>query len=368
MYDETANLPPALKREVEEANKEFEESVVSESPNDTALPGPGEQDQGSETGEPNTQTSDVNAPAPQDGTPAVSESGLNVPGATDTAEARYKVLQGKYNKELPAARQDAEAARNEAKAAREELAALKARIGSGANDADAGATADAVQSAGQDTTYDAMLKVVADGTDEEIIKALGLPGDELEFSRDFYDQQIRVQMATDRVREAREQQMRAEEAKQKQATEFTTQLDQAVPGWEEINKSDAFGAFCHQEAFPGTTWQQILDNCAAQTNVAGIKQVFDTFSAKNQGQSPQQVSNNQVHDDPLSEQVMPRLQANGDTTPGMQPKTYSIAQYSKLMDDITAGRITGEQADKLDAELRRAVQEWRITEEPAAVS
>ena len=127
-----------------------------------------------------------------------------------------------------------------------------------------------------------------------------------------------------------------------------TDLDKALPDWENINKDPAFLNWLGQvDPLTGIRRQALLDDAYAALDSQRVANFFVTFEG-NSGKPAKETDVPPEKANELEEQVIPDGAGAGSEIPGQQPKpTITIAQYTKAVKDAQTGRITEKEFEKI---------------------
>lgn len=261
-----------------------------------------------------------------------------VPPVESDWERKYKVLQGKYNAEVPRLNEQVhqlQAAmaemQEQMKAAQKQRTDVEAK--SLVTDADREA-------------FGADLVNLA----ERIAKQQLLPvQSELERANQVIEQlQTQLKRNTDEVQVTGQQ-------------SFLTGLAREVPEWEAMNEDAGFLAWLAQpDPVFGVERQTALDQAAASLNVKAAAAVFNAYKATIAAQTPAKPAKSPK--DGLQSQVAPSRSRAG-TAPESDPfagKIWNDAEIRAFYAAKREGAYTPEQAARISAEIDRAAAEGRV--------
>lgn len=134
---------------------------------------------------------------------------------------------------------------------------------------------------------------------------------------------------------------------------FFDRLGKLVPDWETINADQRFLAWLAEvDPVYGVPRQAALENARNKLDASRAAAVFNTFTGPRQ-QAPKA--------DPLDKQVSPKGAAGAAPTPS-QKKMVASTEITKFYDDVRRGVYRGreQQAAQLEAEFNLALQEGRV--------
>jgi hypothetical protein len=135
------------------------------------------------------------------------------------------------------------------------------------------------------------------------------------------------------------QQLR-QELQQVKATDVYSMLDQNLPDWREINRSDEWKEWLTvPDVYSGMVKQQLLNQAFAAGDATRVLTFFRGFL----GQHPQQST------------ATPRRATSREQLP-----IFTTAQISKFYDDVRRGRYSEQQKANIELQLHRAVTEGRV--------
>ena len=316
-------LPAQVQAALEAADATLAEANASNAP---SVP-----DVFSEPIDPGTTAPAQPAPPPE---PVVVEQTPAPAKVHDEWEARYKTLQGLFNKTVP-----------ELQGQVKELQ---------------GSLSEAVQRLNR-----------ASSEKEDAAATVADPKDVDNFGSDLVDMVNRVATAatggTARMLEAKTAALVAriaEMAEQLKGTSsqiavtaeqtFFDKLSRILPDWEQTNANENFRAWL-AEADPiyGVPRQQALSNAQRQLDVERVAAVFNAFTGPRKAAAPAT--------DPLERMVSPRGAATVAPTPTDKPM-ITQGQITKFYDDVNKGRYRGNETEmtRIEAMINAALSEGRI--------
>jgi len=240
---------------------------------------------------------------------------------------RFQVLQGKYNSELPALR-------NENEQLKQQVAEKDRRI--------------------QEQEQKAPTTDNSGITDEQLAHFKQEYGEDLVT---FIERMAQPKAATADAGNTQELQQRLDrlEADKQEDAEarFWMNLEQAVPNYRQINSEAAFLKFLNQfDPQTGRQYQQALSQAQQSLDAKGVADVFKLYL--NQAKPTQQ--QRQVPD----EQVEPRTTKATQAPNSQGGKLWTGADITQFYRDKTAGRYAADEAQRLEADIFAAQREGRV--------
>jgi hypothetical protein len=327
-------LPEQLRKQTEAITKLYAEMHADEQP-------PADQQEGA--GAPEATSAEANGASKTAPEAASNEQGRPATTADDTAEQRYRTLQGMYNADTARLRGE----KQELTARVEQLEKLLSSLSS--------------QSA---QAAPAQSKLITDKDIEEY-------GDSIEVMRrvtkeetSYYQQKI-----ADLENTMRNLQVsvvpRVEQVAQRQAQSveqaFWADLSAVVPNWRDINQSKDFHSWLLEvDPLTGVTRQSHLENAQRSLDARRVAAFFSAWQG-NTGhsiaQEPRDAAKSQ-----LEKQVAPGRSRNAAAPVGDKPKTYSPSEISKFFDDVRKGVYKGRETerDRIERDIFSAQRENRI--------
>lgn len=319
------SLPQSVQAQAEAAAKHFEAKPENTEADPAATPGEGEQNPQGSTPSTEPAPDGGHATQPAD-KPASSEPEQEPKPASQEEQYwqhRFKVLQGKYDKELPALRSENEE--------------LKQQV------------------ANQDSRVKDLEK--QSPTDSNA----GVSDDQLDqFKQEFGEDLVTFveRMVSQRqsgsaqpTREMQERLDRLESEKDQDAqARFWMELEQAVPNFREINADPAFHQFlASYDPQSGAQRQQTLTEAQQRMDPKGVADIFRLHLSQ-AGQAERRA----IPD----EQVEPRTTRVTDAPQGKHQWTRGeIGQFYR---DKNSGRYSAEEAERLEADIFAAQTEGRV--------
>lgn len=328
-------VPEQVRRQSEAVKKLYEELNTDENSAPKADDTGGESEQ-----EPKADS--VDKPATE---PVLNEQKQSGTGSNETAEQRYRTLQGMYNADTGRLRMENQQLNNR-------LSQLEQLLSNMSNQA---ASSQAPQ------TFE---KLVTDKDVEEY-------GDSIDVMRRVTKEENSAAMRRVAELEQMVRQMqtsivpRVEQVAHRQAVSaeqvFWSDLTALVPDWREINADQNFqGWLMSVDPLTGATRQTYLED--AQRNLDSRR--VATFFATWQHLSGQAVAQPPRHApaSELDKQVAPGRSRGNGAPSGDQAKTYSPQDIAKFFADVRKGVYAGKEAerDRIERDIFSAQRENRI--------
>jgi hypothetical protein len=272
------------------------------------------------------------------------------PGTTkdeQTAEQRYRTLQGMYNADTARLRAENNQLSQRVAQMEQLLASLSATPAPGAQQARA-------------------QKLITDKDVEEY-------GDSIDVMRRAAREEVLAARAEiDDLRRALAQLQtnvvpKVESVAQRQAANaeqmFWSELAAEVPNWRDINADQGFhGWLLEVDPLSGMTRQQFLDAAQNQLDARRVAGFFKTWQSMNGGSVAQQPRNAAASQ--LEKQIAPgRGRTSASATSASDAKTYTRAEVAKFFDDVRKGLYKGreQERDRIERDIFAAQSEGRIT-------
>ncbi|MBS3668033.1 hypothetical protein [Vreelandella boliviensis] len=319
------SLPQSVQAQAAVAAKHFERP--SENPEvelEDKTPAPGSEQN------PQDDTRQADTAQPEETQSAESPKDEPKPETQDALywQHRFQVLQGKYNGEMPALRQEIEQLNQQIADKDRRIQALEQ------------------QGHAQDNS--------------------GISDDQLahfkqEFGEDlvtFIERMTKQKAASPEAGNTKELQERLEriEAEKQEDTEarFWVSLEQAVPNFRQINSDPAFLQFLSKfDPQTGKQYQQALSEAQQSLSAKGVADIFKLYLSQATPKTPEKRT---VPD----EQVEPRTTKAAPTPNSQGGKLWTGAEISQFYRDKTAGRYSAEEAQRLEADIFAAQKEGRV--------
>lgn len=279
--------------------------------------------------QPPVEEHDPQAQAPQ---PAAQ-----VPPVDSDWERKYRVLQGKYNAEVPRLTEQIQS-----------LSAAMTEMQEQMRDAQKQRTEVEAKSLVTDADREAFGADLVNLA-ERIAKQQMLPL-QAELQR---VQQVNEQLQSQLQRNTEEVQVTSQQG-------FLAGLSRLVPEWETMNEDPAFlGWLQEQDPVFGVQRQDALDRAAARLDVKSAAAVFNAYKAVAE---PAQVKPAKSPKDELQSQVAPSRSRAG-VAPEVDAgatKIWTNNEIAAFYSNARQGHYTPEQAARIQADIDRAASEGRV--------
>jgi len=134
---------------------------------------------------------------------------------------------------------------------------------------------------------------------------------------------------------------------------FEQSVAAAVPNFNQLNTDPEFIEWLQQpDGYSGGTLQDSLDDASVARDLNRVVSIFKAWEATRPKETGKKVTPM-----PLEQQVSPK----GKGAPqNPSKKTYTVSQYKEIAKNVALGRYTPEQAQELQRELDTAYAEGRI--------
>jgi hypothetical protein len=145
---------------------------------------------------------------------------------------------------------------------------------------------------------------------------------------------------------------------------FWSELSAIVPDWREINANQGFHSWLLEvDPLSGMNRQTYLDAAQGQLDAYRVGEFFRTWQSSNSNSAAQQTRN--VTATQLEKQIAPgrgRTTASASTA-GNDAKAYSRTDIAKFFDDVRKGVYKGkeQERDRIERDIFAAQREGRIT-------
>jgi len=138
---------------------------------------------------------------------------------------------------------------------------------------------------------------------------------------------------------------------------FFNQLRQEIPGFDEINQNHEFVSWITQpNGFSDETIDDVLQKAAQRKDSKTIAKIFAKYQ-ETKGTKPAQQQ--QTAKRSLESQIAPAKSTASSQVPSSK-HIYSMNEFKTMMDNMTKGKYTREDAKKIELELDNAITEGRI--------
>jgi hypothetical protein len=279
--------------------------------------------------------------------PTPAEQGrTGTPKEEQTAEQRYRTLQGMYNADTARFRAENNQLTQRVSQLEQLIASLSAAPQTPAQTAAAKLITD------KDVEeYGDSIDVMRRAAREEVLAARAELDD---LKRAFAQLQTNVVPKVESV--AQRQALNAEQM-------FWSELSAEVPDWRDINANQDFHSWLLEvDPLSGMTRQTFLDNAQNQLDARRVAGFFKTWQALNGGSVAQ--TTRSVAASQLEKQVVPgRGRTASGTSTGTDAKAYTRADVAKFFDDVRKGLYKGREQDRdrIERDIFAAQREGRIT-------
>lgn len=303
----STSLPAAVLEAEKRANEIHEELLKQRQQTDA-----GQGDKGQQTNE------DPNAGSTQSqGISGDSNTGSS--GQGDQLEHRYKVLQGKYNSEVPRLAAENKDLKAELQRISHELEVLK-----------------------NSKPAEPLVK-------PEEVEEYG-PG-LVDLARRIAREELAAKDAEINVLKSRIDGL-TQTTVQKVETDFFTLLKSSVPDWESINADPLFLAWLDEtDELTGATRQALLSQAEKARDAARVANFFNAYKRTSTSRAANASAS-------LESQVAPNTNKAPDTPPSK--KIWTRREISEFYARARRGEVTDEQVVAIEAELQKAQIEGRI--------
>lgn len=315
------SLPQSVQAQVDAAAQHFDREPENPEADKAKAPD-SEQNPPSDTEKPDTDKPDTQpAETTKDEPKLESQDALYW-------QHRFQVLQGKYNSELPALR-------NENEQLKQQIAEKDRRI--------------------QEQEQKAPKTDSSGITDEQLAHFKQEYGEDLVTFIERMAQPKAAPADTGNTQELQQRLDRLEAEKQEDAeARFWMNLEQAVPSYRQINSEAAFLQFLSQfDPQTGKQHQQALSQAQQALDAKGVADVFKLYL--NQA-APKPQEKRTVPD----EQVEPRTTKAAPTPQAQSGRLWTGADITQFYRDKTAGRYSADEAQRLEADIFAAQREGRV--------
>jgi hypothetical protein len=330
------SLPQSVRKQVQAADKHFE--TPEENPDevkatDDSAPNEGDQNPQSKTDLEASPTDDKQPAEP----PAEPPKDDNQSKDQDALywKHRHDVIQGKYNKEVPALH-------DEVRQLKTDLADRDAKI-------QELETQDQSSSGQSGAPDNAQIEQFKEDFGEDLV--------------DFVQRMITAKgdnqsdVDPNRVDELDQRVSRFEQEKQADAeARFWTDIQKAVPHWREINQDPKFHEFLSQfDPETGKPRQTLLSEAQ---NALDAKGVIDIFKLHIDSQSSSQSRERQIPEEDVEPQT---TKTTADAPQGSGNKRiWTGADITRFYKQKASGRIDPKEAEQLEADIFAAQKEGRV--------
>lgn len=328
-------VPEQIRKQSEAISKFYEDQNADDAQQDEAVAS-------GEDASQNDEADGAEASAPE---AALNEQKRPATSADETAEQRYRTLQGMYNADTARLR----AEKQELTSRVDQLEKLLSSM-SAAQPAQTTQVSDKLITQKDIDEYGDSIDVMRRVTKEE---THAYQREIAELKKIITD--LRTQVVP-RVEQVAQSQARTVE----QA--FWSDLSAAVPNWRDINANKDFHSWLLEvDPLTGVTRQYHLENAQKSHDVRRVAAFFNTWqgnSGHSIAQEPRDAAKSQ-----LEKQVAPGRGRTAAAAPaGDQAKTYSQKDISQFFDDVRKGAYKGRETerDRIERDIFAASREGRI--------
>jgi hypothetical protein len=277
-------------------------------------------------------TAPVTEPAANQNEPAQNEPAQQTQQGQDNWEQKYKILQGKYNAEVPRLAAEVREQHDALRQMQEQMQALASAPQTEVQFSGVGE----IDPAHREEYGDEFFQIVAQTAMRSVQPALNQIAQQLEeMRRGLIGTQASVQKTEHQI--------------------FLEQLDTQFNSWRTLNKDEGFNRWLgERDALSGLTRKHLLDDAVRSRDVSRAVAFFQGYSTEHgSGAAGSQA--------PRRETSLESLAAPGATRTGTPPapvahadEIWTGAEIRAFYADVRAGKFTGRDAEKLAIEQRIA--------------
>lgn len=250
-------------------------------------------------------------------------------------KARYHVLQGKYNAEVPRYAAELKELNRKLAEAEQAIAELKTQA---KEQPEPSPDFDRLRDEYGPDVVSAIERVAAQKAGE-LIKPL--------------------QGEVEQTKAEREAQRKREEA-DASSRNFAEAVNDLVPDWEAIDKLPEFHAYLADVGSDGRTRQEVLMEAASHYDAAGAARIFAAFKRTDAYKSHATPVAPPRAKDALAAQVVPEPSGRDRNPADSGGKVYTRAEISAFFRDLAMGKIDSERAKQIERDIDAAMREGRI--------
>lgn len=269
------------------------------------------------------------APAPVEATPEVDPN-------DETWAHKYRVLQGRFNAEVPRLHQ-------QVKELNGQLSQLQQRL----------EQAPPVPAQSESSPVDELRAKYGEAYGDDLAK------DTEALARAIAEKEL--EKAARRV-EQLERQVQETQATSAQSQFFST-LSARVPNWQDINMDQGWLAWLGEfDPLVGATRQDVLDYAQSQADADRVAGIFESFMLTRQPFRPVAAvsANRPAAPGYMQDQVVPRSQGTAPSVNAPQRRIYTEAEIGQLLDIRHLRKLPLDQQKALRYDIDLAVAEGRI--------
>lgn len=345
-------LPEQIRKQVEAANKHFEQGDAGadardETPADKAPQVPTNVAAEQPPADNNAETNGANPPTGNEQSPESAGSEV-VDENSETYAQKWRSLQGMYNAEVPRLHRQNRELTQRLQQMEQLMATLSAQQGSTpapSGQAEKFVSDEDVAEYGE--SIDVMRRVSREEAAALSNRIVQLEGTLRQMQTSVVPQ---VQAVAHRQAVSADQQ-------------FWVDLTQRVPNWRKINDDQKFQDWLlSPDPLTGITRQAYLEDAQAQLDVGRVSNFFAQWSEITGQASNARPSGRSSASSELEKQVTPGRSRGTGAPADNQGKTYTRADISKFFDDVKQGRYKGREAerDRIERDIFAAQRENRI--------
>lgn len=278
-------------------------------------------------------------PAPEP-TPAPAPAPEPTPAPAPEDDAKYRVLKGKYDSEVPLLHQQNRDLNQRVTQLTELLSRIQQRPADQqpTPQAPTGATAKDIDDFGGEMV--AMVQRVVAGAMAQI-------------ETRFASEVTKIQQVIGQV--GQKQQLTAQQ-------QFAKDLNEAVPDWAAIDKQPEWLEWLGQaDPLTGYVRQVILDNAHTALDAGRVAAIFNAYKATRPAPAPAPVAAPAEVATPLAKQVAPTKASATVTPPAPATSVWTDAAIQAFYKDVSLGKFKGRDAEmqRIEADLNAAIAEGR---------
>lgn len=327
-------LPKQIREQSEAVKKLYEDQNA-----DASAPASEQDDAGVEA----ATTDQANGAEPSAPEAALNEQKRPATTVDDTAEQRYRTLQGMYNADTARLRTEKQELTSRVEQLEKLLSSLSSQPAQPAQAQTKLITDKDIEDYGD--SIEVMRRVTKEETAYWQNKVA-------ELENTLRDLKVSVVPRVEQV--AQRQAVSAEQA-------FWSDLTAAMPNWRDINQNRDFHSWLLEvDPLTGVNRQSHLENAQRNLDVRRVAAFFSTWQDKNGhsiAQEPRDVAKSQ-----LEKQVAPGRGRVAASSGADQPKTYTPAEITKFFNDVRKGAYKGRETerDRTERDIFAAQRDGRI--------
>lgn len=252
-------------------------------------------------------------------------------------KARYHVLQGKYNAEVPRYAAELKELNRKLAEADQAIAELKKQAEVATPPSQSNELGKLREEYGDD--FIAAVERVAAQKAGEMVKPL--------------------QGVVEQTRAEREEARRREEA-DKSSRDFADAVNDLVPDWEAIDKLPAFHDYLADVGNDGRTRQEALMEAANRFDAAGAARIFAAFKRTDAYKAHATPAAPHRAKDALAAKVVPEPSGRSRSPNDGGGRVYTRSEISSFYRDLAMGKVDPERAKQVERDIDAAMREGRI--------